>query len=309
MWQYIHHLKTREDGKRTVDKPEEDTTQIFQRYRLLLFSIAYRMLGSATDAEDIVQEAFLRRLQASDKEVQSPKAYLSTIVVRLCLDQLRSAREQHEVYVGFWLPEPIKTDQMPELSETAAQAESLSLAFLLMLEKLNPLERAIFLLHEVFEYQYSEIAVIVEKSEANCRQIFHRALQHLDKGRPRFSTSREQQERIISHFLQASLNGDMQGLLSLLSNDIVSMSDSGGKAVMKAGLRPVYGPEKVARGSLGGLRSLPNGMVARITEVNGQLALVGYLNEKPVGTILFQIEDEHISRLYYIVNPDKLNWL
>ena len=287
----------------------EDTAQIFQHYRLLLFSIAYRMLSSATDAEDIVQETFLRWLQASDKEVQSPKAYLSTIVVRLCLDQLRSAREQHEVYVGTWLPQPIKTDQMPELSETVAQAESLSLAFLLMLEKLNPLERAIFLLHEVFEYQYSEIAAIVEKNEANCRQIFHRALQHLDRGHRRFSASREQQERITTQFLQASLNGDMQGLLSLLSNDIVSMSDSGGKAVVKAGRMPVYGPDKVARGSLGGLRSLPEGMIPRIIEVNGQLALVGYLNEKPIGALLFQIEDEHIARLYYIVNPEKLNWL
>ncbi len=287
----------------------EETTHIFQQYRLLLFSIAYRMLGSATDAEDIVQDAFLRWLQASDKEVQAPKAYLSTIVVRLCLDQLRSSREKHEVYVGSWLPEPIGTDQMPELSETAVQAESLSLAFLLMLEKLNPLERAIFLLREVFEYEYSEISTIVEKSEANCRQIFHRALQHLEKGRTRFSASREQQERIASRFLQASINGDMQELLSLLSNDIVSIGDSGGKATLKAGLMPVYGPEKVSRGYLGGLRSLPTGVITRIVEVNGQPAIIGYLNQKAVGVILLQVEGEQISRLYYMVNPDKLNWL
>lgn len=287
----------------------ENATHVFQQYRLLLFSIAYRMLGSATDAEDIVQDAFLRWLQASDKDVQSPKAYLSTIVVHLCLDQLRSAREQHEVYVGPWLPEPIATGQLPELSETAAQAESLSLAFLLMLEKLNPLERAIFLLREVFEYEYGEIAAIVEKSEANCRQIFHRAQQHLDKDRVRFSASREQQERITNRFLQASLNGDMQGLLSLLSNDIVSMGDSGGKAALKAGLMPVYGPDKVSRGYLGALHSLPAGVVTRIIEINGQPALVGYLNEKPVGAILLEINGEQISRLYYVVNPEKLNWL
>jgi RNA polymerase sigma-70 factor, ECF subfamily len=232
-----------------------DTAQLFEHYRLLLFSIAYRMLGSATDAEDLMQEAFLRWLQASDKEIQSPKAYLSTIIVRLCLDQLRSAKEKREVYVGPWLPEPIKTSLLPELSESAVQSESLSLAFLLMLEKLNPLERAIFLLREVFEYQYSEIAAIVEKSEANCRQIFHRAVQHLDKGQSRFSASREQQERIMNSFLQASLNGDMQELLSLLSNDIVSIGDSGGNAAFKAGRKPVYGPEKVARGYFGGLRS------------------------------------------------------
>lgn len=291
-----------------MNRPEE-TTHIFQQYRLLLFSIAYRMLGSATDAEDVVQDAFLRWLQATDRDIQSPKAYLSTIVVRLCLDQLRSAREKREVYVGPWLPEPVSTGQRPELAETAIQAESLSLAFLLMLEKLNPLERAIFLLREVFEYEYSEIAAIVEKSEANCRQIFHRAQQHLEKDRARFSPSREQQELITSRFLQASLNGDMQGLLSLLSDDIVSMGDSGGKTPLKAGLMPVYGPDKVSRGYLGALRSLPDGVVTRITEVNGQPALVGYLNEKPVGAILLQLEGERISRLYYVVNPDKLSWL
>jgi RNA polymerase sigma-70 factor (ECF subfamily) len=287
----------------------EDTAHVFQHYRLLLFSIAYRMLGSATDAEDIIQDAFVRWLQADGSNVQSPKAYLSTIVVRLCLDQLRSARAQREVYVGPWLPEPIATGQRPELSETVAQAESLSLAFLLLLEKLNPLERAIFLLREVFEYEYSEIAAIVEKSEANCRQIFHRAQQHLEKGRTRFSASREQQERITSRFLQASTSGDMQGLLSLLSNDIISMGDSGGKTALKAGLMPVYGPDKVSRGYLGALRSLPAGVVTQVTEVNGQPALVGYINEKPVGAILLQIEGEQISHLYYVVNPEKLNWL
>jgi RNA polymerase sigma-70 factor, ECF subfamily len=287
----------------------EDTAHLFQHYRWLLFSIAYRMLGSATDAEDIIQDAFVRWLGSEDKTIQSPKAYLSTIVVRLCLDQLRSAKARREVYVGTWLPEPLATSQMPELSQTAAQAESLSLAFLLMLEKLNPLERAIFLLREVFEYEYREIAAVVEKSEANCRQIFHRAQQRLEKGRPRFTASREQQERITTRFLQASLNGDMQGLLSLLSDDIVSMGDSGGKAALKAGRMPVYGPDKVARGYLGALRSLPPGMVTHVTEVNGQLALVGYLDEKPVGAILFQIEGEQITRLYYVVNPEKLTWL
>lgn len=287
----------------------EDTGQIFQRYRLLLFSIAYRMLGSATDAEDIVQDAFLRWLQADDQSIQAPKAYLSTIVVHLCLDQLRSARERHEVYVGTWLPEPIATAARPELSETAAQAESLSLAFLLMLEKLNPLERAIFLLREVFEYEYSEIAAIVEKSEANCRQIFHRAQQHLDKDRLRFPASREQQEHITASFLQATLNGDMQGLLGLLSKDIVAMGDSGGKAAFKAGRMPVYGPDKVVRGYLGAMRSLPTGVVTRVTEINGQQAIVGYLNEKPIGAILLQISGGQISHIYYVVNPDKLNWL
>jgi len=297
------------ENKYRMMKQPEDTTQIFQSYHHLLFSIAYRLLGSATDAEDIVQDAFLRWLQVSEQEVQSPKAYLSTVVVRLCIDQLRSARQQREVYTGSWLPEPLATDQLPELSETVAQAESLSLAFLLMLEKLNPLERAVFLLREVFEYEYHEIAAMVEKSEANCRQVFHRAQQHLDKERIRFSASREQQERITNQFLQTSLTGDMQGLLSLLSADIVSMGDGGGKGIGKAGLMPVYGPDRVSRGYMGALRSLPAETVARVVEVNGQPAIVAYLNGKAIGVILLQIEGEQISHLYYMVNPEKLNWL
>src|SRR5216684_2420489 len=173
-------IKNREDvpGIKHHVKNPENTTQIFNQYRALLFSIAYRMLGSATDAEDIVQEAFLRWLrwlQASDEEVQSPRAYLSKVVVRLCIDQLRSARAQHEIYVGPWLPEPIPTGQHQELTETAVLAESLSFAFLVMLECLAPLERAVFLLREVFDYDYAEIAAIVGKSDANCRQVLHRA--------------------------------------------------------------------------------------------------------------------------------------
>ena len=151
----------------------------FDQYRGLLFSIAYRMLSSATDAEDIVQEAFIRWMEAGAADVQSPRAYLCSIVVRLCIDQLRSARVQREVYVGPWLPEPVSTTQHPELAQTAIQAESLSFAFLIMLENLKPLERAVFLLREVFEYDYEEIAAIVGKSAANCRQVLHRAHERL----------------------------------------------------------------------------------------------------------------------------------
>ncbi len=179
----------------------ENTTQTFNQYRVLLFSIAYRMLGSATDAEDIVQEAFLRWLQADEAAVQSPKAYLSTVVVRLCIDQQRSAKAQREVYIGSWLPEPILTDTQHELTETTILAESLSFAFLVMLESLGPLERAVFLLREVFDYEYTEIAAIVGKSEANCRQVFHRAQRHLGEHRSRFNASHEQQERITHQFL------------------------------------------------------------------------------------------------------------
>ncbi len=285
----------------------ENTAQTFNQYRVLLFSIAYRLLGSATDAEDIVQEAFLRWLQASDQEVQSPKAYLSTVVVRLCIDQLRSARVQRERYIGPWLPEPILTGQRHELTETAVLAESLSFAFLVMLERLGPLERAIFLLREVFDYNYAEIAAIVGKSEANCRQVLHRAHQHLEQHRPRFDVSREQQERITNQFLRASTNGDMQGLLNLLTDDIVFTGDGGGKA--QAGLKPVHGPDKVARGTLGGMRFVSPDVQVHIAEINGQPAIVGYLDGRPYGVIILDIEGERIRNVYTVVNPDKLSWL
>ncbi len=285
----------------------ENTAQTFNQYRTLLFSIAYRMLSSATDAEDIVQETFLRWLQAKEEEVQSPKAYLSTVAVRLCIDQLRSARAQREIYVGPWLPEPIPTGQFQELAETAVLVESLSFAFLVLLESLGPLERAVFLLREVFDYDYAEIAAIVGKSEANCRQTLHRAHQHLGKHSPRFGVSYEQQERITFQFLRASTSGDMQGLLNLLTDDIVFTGDGGGKA--QAGLKPVYGAEKVARGLLGGLRNMPTAVQARMEKINGQPAIVGYLDGRPYGVLLLDIEGEHVRRVYVVVNPDKLGWL
>jgi RNA polymerase sigma-70 factor (ECF subfamily) len=288
-------------------KNQENTTQIFNQYRTLLFSIAYRMLGSATDAEDIVQEAFLRWLQASDEKIQSPKAFLSTVVTRLCIDQLRSARAQRELYVGPWLPEPLPTSQRQDLTETAILAESLSFAFLVMLENLGPLERAVFLLREVFDYDYAEIAAIVGKSEANCRQVLHRARQHLEQRRPRFEVSHERQEHITSQFLHVSLGGDMQGLLNLLADDVVFAADSGGKAY--GGLKPVQGADKVARGVLGGRRFLPTGIQARIEEINGQPAIVGYVDGRPVIVLLLSIEGELIRNIYQVVNPDKLLWL
>lgn len=284
----------------------EPAEQIFNQYRWLLFSIAYRILGSATDAEDIVQEAFVRWLEADEEAVQSPRAYLSTVVVRLCLDQLRSARAQREVYVGPWLPEPLPTSQQ-ELSENAALAESLSFAFLVMLENLGPLERAIFLLREVFDYEYAEIAEIVGKSEANCRQILRRARQHLGQRHARFEVSREQQERITAQFLRASTSGDMQGLLNLLTDDVVFTADGGGKA--KAGVKPVRGRDKVARGTLSGLRTILSSLQARIEEINGQPAVVGYLNGNLYGVVILDVVDEHVRGIYTVLNPDKLRFL
>jgi RNA polymerase sigma-70 factor (ECF subfamily) len=298
----------------TIEKKQEsddvkggESTQAFDRYRGLLFSIAYRILGSATDAEDVVQEAFVRWLQADSEQVQSPRAYLSTIVVRLCIDQLRSARAQRDVYVGPWLPEPILTGQRPDLTDTVVLAESLSFAFLVMLESLGPLERAVFLLRDVFDYDFAEIGAIVGKSGANCRQILHRARQHLGERRRRFEVNPEQQERITEQFLRASTRGDLQGLLGLLTDDIVFAADSGGKA--RAGLKPVHGPDKVARGLLGGLRWLPSNARVRIDKVNGQPAIVADVDHRPYGAVILEIEADRIRRIYAVLNPDKLRWL
>ena len=285
----------------------ENTTEIFNQYRGLLFSIAYRMLSSATDAEDIVQEAFVRWLQVDTAEVQSPKAYLASVVVRLCIDQLRSSKAQRELYVGTWLPEPMPTGPNQGLEETAILAESLSFAFLIMLESLGPLERAVFLLREVFDYNYAEIAEVVEKSEANCRQILHRAHQHLGNRRPRFETSYAQQERIATQFLRATVNGDMQGLLDLLTEDIVFTADAGGKAQVAP--KPVRGRSNVARGTLGGLRFLSGSVDLRVEQVNSQPALVAYVDGKLYGMVILDVIGEHIQHVYAVLNPDKLRWL
>jgi RNA polymerase sigma-70 factor, ECF subfamily len=285
----------------------EDKAAIFQQQRGLLFGIAYRMLGSATDAEDILQEAFLRWLQDPGAPAQSPRAYLTTIVVRLCIDQARSARAQREVYTGPWLPEPLPTGAPAEPADTVILAESLSFAFLVMLERLSPLERAVFLLREVFQYEYSEIAAIVGKSEANCRQILHRAQERLGRRRPRFDVSREQHAAITREFLRASLAGDMQGLLSLLSADIVFTGDGGGKAA--TALKPVQGPDNVARGSLGSMRRLPAGIEARVEDLNGRPAIVGYLDGRAWGALILDIGAEGVRHVYNVMNPDKLRAL
>lgn len=286
---------------------EDETAEIFEQQRGLLFGIAYRMLGSVTDAEDIVQESFVRWLQTGDVDVQAPRSYLSTIVVRLCLDQLRSARARRESYIGPWLPEPLATGMQSEPSETAMLAESLSFAFLVMLEQLGPLERAVFLLRDVFDYEYAEIAAMVGKSEVNCRQALHRARQRLGRREPRFDVPHAQHERITTQFMQATTSGDMQGLLKLLTDDVVFTADSDGKA--PAGLKPVRGRDKVARGMSGFLRLMPPGLQARIATVNGRPAIMGYVDGRPYGVMLLELEDEQVSRVYAVLNPNKLAWL
>ena len=215
--------------------------------RPLLFSIAYRMLGSASDAEDIVQEAFLRfhRETGAGTEVESPKSYLSAVTTRLCIDHLRSARVRRESYVGTWLPEPLLTEETSDAERHAETADSLSMGFLVLLESLTPVERAVFLLREVFEYDYDEIASVVGKNEENCRQIAVRARRQVQAGRPRFEASKAERDELGRRFFAAAAEGDVEGLVSMLAADVVAYADGGGKAF--AFPRPVHGREKVAR--------------------------------------------------------------
>jgi len=227
-------------------------------------------------------------------------------VVHLCMDQLRSARARREVYVGQWLPEPLVTSGRTELTDNVVLRESLSFAFLLMLEKLSPLERAVFVLREVFDYDYAEIAPVVGKSEANCRQAFHRARQRLSDEQSRFEPAREHLEELTEQFLRATTAGDVQGLMDLLAEDVVSIGDGGGKAA--AGLNPIYSRDRVTRGFIGNLTRMPPDR-AWITEVNGQPAIVATRHGKPYGVVLLEVRDGHVQRLYSVVNPDKLGYL
>jgi RNA polymerase sigma-70 factor, ECF subfamily len=282
---------------------QDDRVAAFEQQRSYLFSIAYRLLGSVSDAEDVLQEAFLRWDRAQQEEVHSVRAFLATVVVRLCMDELRSARAKREVYVGPWLPEPLLTTDRSDLTEGVVLRESLSFAFLLMLEKLSPLERAVFVLREVFDYDYADIAPIVAKSESNCRQVFHRARQRLADAHTRFEPSREQQERLTEQFLRAATVGDVQGLVDILAEDVVSIGDGGGKAA--AGLRPIVSRDHVLRGFLGNLRKMPPDR-AWIEEINGQPAIVALKDGKPYGVTLLEVRDGQIQTLYSVVNPDKL---
>ncbi|MGB3634043.1 MAG: RNA polymerase sigma-70 factor, partial [Rubrobacteraceae bacterium] len=281
-----------------------DMDETFQQHRTLLVSIAYRMLGSVVDAEDMVQEAFVRWQQASGTEVRSPKAYLSAVVTRLCIDHLRSAKVRREEYVGPWLPEPLLTDGSNDVAEAIDLDESLSMAFLVLLESLNPTERAVFLLREVFAYDYEEISRIVEKSEANCRQISRRARESVAARRPRFEASVGQEERLLGSFIEACSNGDMEGLLALLSEDVILWSDGGGKT--HAALNPIYGPEKVSRFLLGILGKTPPGFATRIASINGHPGVIGYADSKPMSAVALEEAEGRIQGIRIVVNPDKL---
>lgn len=276
----------------------------FERHRPLLFSVAYRMLGSVADAEDLVQEAYLRWREASEGEVRSPKSYLSAMVTRLSIDRLRSAQARREEYIGPWLPEPLVADQAEENIGPTELDDSVSMAFLVLLESLNPVERAVFLLREVFDYDYEEISRIVGKSEDNCRQIARRARQSLAARRPRFERSPEREERLTQQFVEACTSGDMEGLIGLLSDDVTLWSDGGGKVA--AAPYPIHGPERVARFLLGVLRTVPSGFFAHPTWINGGPGIIGYVDGHPTSVAALDVADDRLWGIRIIVNPEKL---
>ena len=276
--------------------------------RPLMLSIAYRMVGSAGEAEDLVQEAYLR-LHRTDEDVTNPKAWLTTVLTRLCIDHLRSARVRREQYVGTWLPEPVLADPAPDAAARAERADTLSLAFLVVLETLSPVERAVFLLHDVFGYGYDEIAAIVDRTPANCRQLAVRARRRVDERTPRFEPSRQRREELAREFFAALEEGDTEGLLRLLAEDAVLYGDGGGKAPAVA--RPVRGPRAVARLLAGMARvGRRRGYTLEPVEINGQ---PGALARAPDGTLVsvfaVDVVRGKVATVRGVPNPDKLAYI
>ena len=294
-------------GAEGLQQPQ-DRLEVFQQYRGLLFSIAYRMLGSVADAEDMVQETFIRWQQTSGTQIESPRAFLVTIISRLCINHLQSARVRREDYVGQWLPEPIMTGAAGDPSAASRIDESLSIAFLVLLERLTPMERAVFLLREVFDYEYAEIAQTLNQSEPNCRQILSRARQRVARITPRFVPSPQESERLLQRFVEASSRGDMEGLLALLSKEITLYSDGGGKTV--AVPNPIYGRENVVRFVLRAPRKLlPNNLVRCMVQINGQPGIVSYLEGRPFSVFTLDVFNGRIRNIYIVTNPEKLEHL
>lgn len=277
----------------------------FLQYRPLLFSIAYRMLGAVADAEDAVQETYLRWRGAREagEEIRSPKSWLTTAISRVCLDQLGSARVKREQYVGPWLPEPL-AGVSPDIADTAADADSLSIAFLVLLESLSPKERAVFLLHDIFGYSFAEIGEIVGESETYCRQIAKRARASMAERRPRFAADPERRDQLAVLFMRAVSDGDMHALVATLTDDVVIYSDGGGK--VSAARKPVVGRDKAALFLTNLRRLAPKGTHFRMEQINGQPGIVTLIDGVVRNVVTFDFAASGIHAIYIVVNPDKL---
>ncbi len=285
--------------------------ELYPALRPLLFSIAYRMLGTVSEAEDVVQEAFLRfhRAAQDGTVIETPKAYLTTIATRLSLDALRSARRQRESYVGMWLPEPLLADDAPGVAEQVETGDSLSMAFLVLLESLNPVERAVFLLREVFGYGYDEIAEVVDRSPDNCRQLAVRARRSVQERRPRYEASRERRDELAVRFFAACRDGDLDAFKQLLADDVSFHGDGGGKVPATA--RVVSGIDKVTRLIFSMLtQGAELGFAIEPVQVNGQPGAITRTGDgKVVNVFALDIADGHVQAIRSIVNPDKLDHL
>ncbi len=284
-----------------------ETDEVFERHRARAFSVAYRILGTVADAEDVVQDAWLRWRNIDTGDIRNPEAWLVTTVARLAIDQLRSARARRETYVGPWLPEPIldpARESEPSPEERLSLADDISMALLHMLERLAPEERAAFLLHDAFDYDYGELAALLGKSEAACRQTVSRARKRVKDAHPRFDTSAREHQRLAAAFSSAIAAADPKALIDCFSDDVVFYSDGGGKAI--AALNPLYGPDHVTRFLIGILKKRPENLAVSPATVNG---LPGFLlteGGRIHSALSFGVSDGRICTLYMIRNPDKL---
>ncbi len=291
-----------------IDAESTDAATTFEPLRGYLTGLAYRMLGSRAEAEDMVQEAYLRWHAADRSAVREPRAFLSRTVTRLCLNQIKSARAQREDYVGPWLPEPLLDDSALSVESAGEYANDLSVALLLTLERLSPLERAAFLLHDVFDMSFEQVAETLGREAAACRQLAARARNHVREEKPRFRPSAEEEARVFSAFTSALGSGDAAALSRVLAQDAVFYADGGGK--VKAALKPIFGPQHIARFLLGVLRRYGSpDMQARPARINGMPGLVLLRPSGPFQTFALEVRDGLIARLYAVRNPDKLRYV
>lgn len=281
----------------------DDAARIFEAHRGRLFGIAYRMLGSRADADDLLQDAYLRWHECSTENIESPIAFLVTVTTRLCLDRLRVLKHERERYTGPWLPEPIVEDYAASPETQLELADEVSLGFLAVLERLGPEERAVFLLHDVFDYDYAEVAEVVGKAEPSCRQMIHRARLRVRESHPRFTVTAESRERLLEKFFAAAGVGDRRAVMALLAEKVEYMSDGGGKVV--AALKVLRGPER-----LGWLYHCIarrfTGLEYRLVRVNGEVGAVCTMDGKLFSVLSFVTDGERIHRIYNVRNPDKL---
>ena len=281
-----------------------NAAEVFNSYRPLLFSIAYEMLGSAADAEDVLQDSYLRWADVDRSTISNERSYLAQIVTRQSLNQLRTAQRRRETYVGPWLPEPIGTQA--DASADTILAESLSFAMLMMLESLSPAERAVFVLREVFDFPHAEIAQMLGKTDIAVRQVARRAKERVREGRKRFDVDKKDAELLLGEFLESVSSGDLDKLLSLLAEDVVAYGDGGG--VAKAALRPVRGADRVARYLVGGARKGAAGFTYEFTQCNAMPAALVRNGDQVVAVMIAEIVDRKVSAVYFSANPAKLGF-